>query len=314
MKQLSIIVPVYNGEIHIRGLLEELMQQMTEETELLMIDDGSTDQTCAICREYEEKDSNITVYSQKNQGPGAARNCGIRHAAGEYLVFLDADDAITDDYVKTVLELIEKKEAWYELQWQIGSKEQGYKRMSGGFSEGRLAIEDYFPYFARQKTNIVWNKIYKHSILMEHDILFPEDIRRGEDLLFNLCYLLKVDGIYMSEKDIYRYTLNPEGICGAVRLDYFEDERKVYDCFQAIPKAEKYSEEIESALIRNVVRTIGECMQAGMERRKITEAMEAAGFFQLIASKSYVAAQDRFRKWLIQKKAYGLIRILVKKR
>lgn len=104
MQLISIIVPVYNVEKYLHQCIDSILSQTFEEFELLLIDDGSTDNSGKICDEYEEKDSRIKVIHQHNQGQAKARNVGIDAAGGEWLAFVDSDDYIASDMMSVLLE------------------------------------------------------------------------------------------------------------------------------------------------------------------------------------------------------------------
>ena len=104
MKKVSIIMPVYNCEHYLTESLDSVLKQTLQEWELLCIDDGSSDNSLKILKEYETNDSRIIVFSQTNKGAGQARNFGIQHACGEYIAFLDADDYFfADDVIEEFL-------------------------------------------------------------------------------------------------------------------------------------------------------------------------------------------------------------------
>ena len=101
MSEVSIIVPIYNSEKYISACIESILHQTYKDFELLLIDDGSTDNTNNIIKKY--KDSRIKIYRQENKGTGAARNLGMKHANGNYLTFVDSDDAIEQRYLEIML-------------------------------------------------------------------------------------------------------------------------------------------------------------------------------------------------------------------
>ena len=96
--KISVIVPVYNSEKYIERCVESIMAQTYQNWELILIDDGSVDNSFSILCEFEKQDSRIRVFHQNNMGPGIARNVGISRATGDYIVFVDSDDRINADY------------------------------------------------------------------------------------------------------------------------------------------------------------------------------------------------------------------------
>lgn len=104
---ISVIVPIYNAERYLEACLDSLLSQSEKELQILLVDDGSTDGSLAIAKDYAAKDARIQVYHQSNAGQSAARNVGLQHAKGEFIAFVDADDAIEPDWCKKHLAAIE---------------------------------------------------------------------------------------------------------------------------------------------------------------------------------------------------------------
>lgn len=111
MAAVSIIVPVYKAENYLHDCIGSILSQTFSDFELLLVDDGSPDNCLAICREYAEKDSRITVFSQGNQGQAAARNLALKHARGEWVCFVDSDDSIHPQMVQLLYEAAQKSGA-----------------------------------------------------------------------------------------------------------------------------------------------------------------------------------------------------------
>ena len=101
---ISVIIPVYNAEDFLQICLDSVIGQSHTKIELILIDDGSTDKSRSICEQYALTDKRVKVFSQKNQGPAAARNNGVRHSRGDYIFFLDADDFIDKNSLKILIE------------------------------------------------------------------------------------------------------------------------------------------------------------------------------------------------------------------
>ena len=189
--EISVIIPVYKAERHIEQTLDSVLAQTFKDYEIICVDDGSPDNSLEILKRYEEKDERIRVVSQENAGAGAARNHGLREAAGKYLLFLDADDFVEP-------ELLEKAHAQAEKDdsdFVVFNSDQYYDE-TGEFQAVpwvvRLRdIPPYNPFKYRQLTDNVfktfvgwaWDKLYRHSFVTEHDLWFQEQ-RTTNDMLF----------------------------------------------------------------------------------------------------------------------------------
>ena len=112
MPIISVIVPVYNVEKYLNRCIDSILAQTFSDFELLLIDDGSKDKSGEICDQYAEKDDRIKVLHKENGGASAARNTGIDHAVGEYIMFADSDDYIGRNMLESLLGLIERQNDW----------------------------------------------------------------------------------------------------------------------------------------------------------------------------------------------------------
>src|SRR5690625_188058 len=111
MKKISIIVPVYNAEKYIERCLKSILNQRYTNLEIIIVDDGSTDNSSKICIDYEKQYKNIIYVKKENEGPGPARNLGIRLASGDYIGFVDSDDFIHKDMYYNMIKELEKHDA-----------------------------------------------------------------------------------------------------------------------------------------------------------------------------------------------------------
>lgn len=111
MPLLSVILPVYNGEIFVSRAINSVLEQDFSDWELIIIDDGSSDHTSQICTDFCLKDKRIQYYYQKNRGLSAARNAGFRHASGKFIAYLDADDYVEFDYYRELISSAENSGA-----------------------------------------------------------------------------------------------------------------------------------------------------------------------------------------------------------
>lgn len=123
--RVSVIIPVYNGEMYLRRCLDSVQNQTSKDYEVILIDDGSTDASGKICDEYAEKDSRFKVYHQENKGVTRTREVGIAKASGEYVIWVDADDWVNENLVERVVQVIEEKHpdiVVYGDQYFVGDK------------------------------------------------------------------------------------------------------------------------------------------------------------------------------------------------
>jgi len=182
---VSIIVPIFNSEKYIEAIIKQILKQTYENIELILVNDGSTDNSESIVRSF-LNDSRIKYISQTNGGPSKARNTGLKHVNGQYITFIDSDDSIAPDYIEKLYNGI--------IEFDSDICCCGYEYI--GFNEA-YKHHDFLPFGQINKDNFVknifsgtggitWGKIYKSNILLENNIQFDENFKLCEDQLFAL--------------------------------------------------------------------------------------------------------------------------------
>ena len=204
---VSVIMPVYNSENRVRFAIESVLSQDFDSFELILIDDGSTDGSGAICDEYAKKDSRVHVIHQENAGTSAARNAGLTIAQGTYITFCDHDDEYLPHLLRDNYELIEKEKADV-LQFSIN---RIYTESNNLVVEQRLkndsVLAENLPYKyldVRLNENFidVWNHFYKRDIVS--DLTFNPIFDHGmEDICFNLALMSRVRQKYVFNSGVY---------------------------------------------------------------------------------------------------------------
>lgn len=189
---ISVIIPVYNTGDSLSLCIESILTQCYSDFEVLLVDDGSTDESGRICDEFAEKDSRIIVLHKQNGGVSSARNCGIENARGEYIVFVDSDDFLTNAYLEHLME----SDADMVI---AGLKMFGVKiDMSMPTERDDFGIEGLA---AHWNTPPAMNYLYcypvakrfRTSIIQKHGIRFDESLFFSEDLYFNMQYYCYVN-------------------------------------------------------------------------------------------------------------------------
>lgn len=225
---ISIIIPIYNAEKYIDRCISSVVNQSFKDIEIVLVNDGSTDNSFALCKEWELKDSRIKLISKSNSGVSATRNLGISMATGEYLMFLDSDDCMFPDMCKTMYEMLVKNGVDCIV---CGTEETG-----GGFWRPEKNIdyssfEEFKENFVYQlKTELLspcWNKIFKKNLITES---FNGKISFGEDLIFCLNYLKHCERISFITDALLFHEKNVAGsLVSKVNLNRLFDIEKTHD-------------------------------------------------------------------------------------
>ena len=203
-KIISVIIPVYNMAAYLPQCLDSLLQQRYRDLEILLVDDGSKDESGAICDMYAAKDSRIKVIHQKNGGGAAAKNTALRAATGRYLSFVDSDDYLADDAYSHMVELLESTGS------DVG--------VFGFSNEFRNRSESHIPHPQREEMTgndylrrfttrdwtcaLLWNKLYKRELF---DGIFFEEGHRIDDEYFTYKAFLKAKKVVCDNRIVYHY-------------------------------------------------------------------------------------------------------------
>lgn len=206
---VSIIIPIYNAENTLRKCLGRVRNQTYENIEVLLVDDGSTDHSGEICQEYCAADPRFRLLRQAHQGVAAGRNRAMAEAKGTYLQFCDSDDWMTRDAtarlvgaaVRSGSELITA--GFYRV-----SGRRVYEHSSIGIS-GIMTRDEFVEHMMRAPGNfyygVLWNKLYKRSLIRRRMLQCPEDLSWCEDTLFNYTYLQYVSTVTVLDQAVYFY-------------------------------------------------------------------------------------------------------------
>lgn len=231
MPTLSIIVPVYNKKPFLRRCFDSIATQQNPEVEVIIIDDGSTDGSDLTCLEYARTYKWFHIRT-KNHGVSAARNLGLSHASGEYVAFMDADDAFMPGAIKWMLEATALEQNFYQFghnRYPQGPSNMPIRRVPPA---GRVGLDNIISYIS-----LVWNKMYKKSFLANNQIMFDTSMPFGEDEIFNLRCLLAEKGLYQVAKVVSgHYFDDKNSICrGHMCKEYVQC---LYDALQELKSAQ----------------------------------------------------------------------------
>ena len=228
----SIVIPAFNAALYIDKCLDSILNQNYQDFEVIIVNDGSTDETLKIVNDYTRSYSNVIVLSQDNAGPGAARELGVKHASGNYIMFSDADDYWDSNFLAGIDVCIEK--------WGPDILEFGYRKvdLNGEIISNHPMIHTQYTnancveYYVDQRntTNYLCNKVF--SAKMFQGVHFPH-LYAGEDAAVLLQLFVNARS-YVSVSDIYyNYVMSPKSLCRAPfnikKLDVVKSDDFMYD-------------------------------------------------------------------------------------
>lgn len=211
---LSIIIPIYNAEKYLQKCLDSILAAELEDIELLLVDDGSTDTSGEICREYARNNKCIKYVSQKNSGPSAARNHGLELSSGEYIAFFDGDDYINSAAFRRTLDLLNicpEAEVWVSDFCRISDNGCILDRVYQIDDTSEPIIDtDYLKQFLSRGDCVwnVWRYLFKREFLIENEIRFIEGVDCAEDLEFAVRVLTRAEKLAFFHNPYYFYRVN----------------------------------------------------------------------------------------------------------
>ena len=202
--KISVIIPVYNKAEYIGGCLEGLLQQDFDDFEVICVCDGSTDNSAEICDEWAAKDQRIRTIHKENGGVTAARRKGVEEAQGQYLMFVDADDKLLPDALKTMYQAIEQSQADEVIATFTTHEGVPSPVVYQGFTPVEPLIKAIMT--SKNRFPVLWGIIFRRELLT--DVLdIPREIIEGEDKLMQVKVLIKQPKVFFIPQPVYSYTL-----------------------------------------------------------------------------------------------------------
>lgn len=275
---ISIIVPIYNGEKYIDRVVNSILPHLNEKLELILVDDGSTDNSGSICDIYAGKHDGIRTVHKANGGVSSARNAGIAAARGEYLSFVDADDYMSEDAYSKFVEVIEAHHPdCVDFGWNYvnscGEQIPNLHGLEKNQLLDRTVIEQLIlpPMLNLCKDDahfiydFSWNKLFRADIIWQHQIHFDEGRRIWEDRPFVVHYLKYCQTFYSIDQCYYHYVDVPGSLSRRYSLQFFDiilENYRMYrewygDCynFEAQYVQNYWAHAIENMIFRSLEQT-----------------------------------------------------------
>lgn len=226
---VSVLIPVYNAGDFLEKCLDSIVGQTYRNLQVVLVDDGSTDDSEAICRRYAENDSRIKVYSKPNSGVAATRNALLSKISGEYVLFVDADDWIEPDMIEYLISVAHRDNAEIVCCSNVINDGVPSKDFTESVWNQRQAIEKFLVH--RDMNGSLWNKLIKADLL--RGIVLPVDISYGEDAFICWQALQKVKCVAVSTRQLYHYRMNEGSIShqsfGPKKMSGHKVWRRFYD-------------------------------------------------------------------------------------
>lgn len=235
MEMVSVVVPVYNAEKYLEQMLESLVAQTYQNLEMILVDDGSTDHSNEILKDFAQKDKRIKITKKCNEGPGTARNMGMKLAVGKYIIFLDADDYFEECMIEMLVEALENWQAEFAMCKAFVYDEQ-YKRKKAF----RVALNENIlkdkPFFYTEEVycellqvtgGFVWNKLFRTDFLKSNQIEFANTYIY-EDMFVTMQCLIIAEKVAVVNKELITYRTNNKGSLSINKDSRWKEMTKVF--------------------------------------------------------------------------------------
>lgn len=213
---ISIVVPVYNAEPFLSKCVASLLNQTHRDIEVILINDGSTDKSLDICKNFTMIDKRVKTIAQKNQGQSVARNLGIDIAKGKYIMFADADDFCEHDIVSSLLKVIESKKVGLAIcSYTSHLFDRNKELMSSCLkvdSQKLISVKSLLDFDVQSNYQVrnyemstIWGRLYIAEIIKKNNLRFNPLLSKFEDIEFNMLYLSHIDNIFILDRSLYHY-------------------------------------------------------------------------------------------------------------
>lgn len=229
MAFFSVIIPVYNSEKTIARLLESILKQSFKDYEVIIINDGSKDNSENVVLNYQDKFNDFHYILKKNGGVSSTRNVGLQKAEGEYILFADADDYFEEDSFLKIYDCIKNNNSSlvcfnYYNSFLNGEKTLGLTLKNIQLSmNSKKAITNFLNYqYINQLAGAIWNKAYRRDIIKKNKLEFSTDLLIGEDLLFNVEYFSCVNKVDILDEKLYNYVQSENSVMRSYRKNNVE--------------------------------------------------------------------------------------------
>ena len=315
---ISIVIPVYNAQAFLAEMLESILKQSYQDYEIILVNDGSKDNSSAICHQFAEEYGCIRVFDKENGGAASARNFGVQQALGEFVWFMDSDDALAEGALETAIALQKQ----YNADVVIGGMDfcalaEGTVKPRAMDTQTVVSAEDfseqYRTLFVKNYISSLWNKLIRRSIIVDQKLEMIEQLHMYEDYVYSMDLLLSCQTIVCTPQIFYRYYLRTGGsLSHRYRPDAAGMFTILYERISGYKNRLGDSTEAQEELNRLIVYLAYECVknEARCKERplqKIRMLLNEPVFQRAMKIPCKGAMQYRIVRWLMKNKCVCLL-------
>lgn len=282
---ISVVIPVYNVEKYIKRCVDSVINQTHSALEIILVDDGSPDDSPQICDDYAKEDSRIKAIHKTNGGLSSARNAGMEIMTGKYLFFLDSDDWLEPDGLERLYKVAEQHQVdfvryrairtgWPGAEENIPCCVEEIRELSEGLYDRKRIIEEIYPrLLATSKLTMgavvgACGSLYRSAFINSYHLRFYEDVKFSEDLIFSANVVKAANSFYfLDSPGTYHYFYNPDSISKSFRKGRWDACRKIiYHCEKEFKECQEYDFSLELQFLRWF------CIMLSLNERKHLES------------------------------------------
>ncbi len=329
MPTLSIIVPIYNGAEYLKKCVDSILAQEYTDFEVILVDDGSKDNSLQLCREYEQKDSRVVVFHKQNAGLVAARKSGVSVAKGKYIGFVDCDDFIDEDMYSRLMSEVEKHGSDIVAGGMtIDYKDHSIERhhiIPEGFYDKKaletvvmpraLAYSDFIKFGIMPATCV---KVFKREILEKALPNVSDSIKIGEDVCITFYSLAMAESLSVVRSSAYHYVQSDGSMIRGFNPNRLNDMCALWDCISKIDNAD-FEKQSYSYISYIAFAAVSECVtKSGYDKAKMKEYLLNVLNHEMVASSlkmidtSKFSFKDKMRVFLMRHKMVGVLKLLIR--
>ena len=255
---VSVIVPVYNGEQYLRECINSICNQSYKELEIIIINDGSNDNTSKIARQIKNEDNRVIYVEHENKGVSYSRNKGLDLATGEYIVFVDCDDTIEKGYIELLFNQISKNNLDIVSCGYTDISIYGTIKLNDFYMGNSILNKDEFiNNIFKGIGGTLWGKIFKAEIINKNKIRLKNNIFMCEDMLFVLQYAMKSKVFGAIEESLYNYNRkNENSVSSKINFKYFNNLVDVMKEIEKILNENKYDRQFIDYILSERIKKL----------------------------------------------------------
>lgn len=302
---VSIVIPFYDCASYVERCLKSLSG--VKGIEIIAVDDGSKDETLSVLQACERKIETLKVYHKENGGVSSARNFGIQHCTGQYLTFVDGDDAVNTDVLQAVVDYISTAEKnLYVFPILRGDETDKFFKESyfEKFKEANDSKAELYKLVIQGRSNELVTKIFRTDIIQNNALKLDTRMFMGEDVMFFIDYLIALDELKLEYLDMayYYYYRNNSSVTSNIRKGFPSQEQRRYRHVKELIRAKGLSEEFaianDSFYLHKLIYFVSEMNRNGVSKKGIQREIKENGIDKDIIQGKIISVGDRFRQKL----------------